>query len=674
MRGTSEDLGRLASLYGVQTSFTDVDGVVRQADPAVVVALLRALGLPLDRAGDAAALARQRMSALLERRLEPVVVHRIGRQEPVSATLRHESELRSSWLALELEDGTTNRCELVSAITGYERGPGNVQQVRVQLDLDAISESPVPPGYHRLSLEWSDGVESARVLAAPNCPCGPRQWAAFLPLHALRTEEDWGVGTYPDLARLAGWVSSLGGGLVGTLPLYPAYLEPPGDPSPYLPVSRLAYNELFVDLTALPEYRETIDERTGGDLAGRLVPLRSSAAVEYEEIAALKRPLLEALAEVVHSGRYPDRRQGLDAFAVAHPELVAYAHFRAEQERPSPGADPDPSVARYHLYAQWVAWEQLAAAGASGGLYADFPVGSHPRGFDPVWAPDSFVPGVEGGAPPDRFFEGGQSWGFQPLHPEHMREDGYRFFSAALRRAFRHARCLRIDHVMGLQRMYMIPTGNEATDGAYVSYRAEELHALVALEAYRAGAVVVGEDLGTVPDGVRRRMAADRMLRTWVFEFESTPEQPLPSPPQHVLASLGTHDLPRFAAYLWGEDIAEREDNGALSAAGAAEERRTRATWRRTLLDGLRLSPAETSVEQLTAAAYEGCVHHLATSAAQIVMVDIEETWDERRPQNHPGTESNANWRLRGRRTFEEFSTDPALVRLLSRLSAERVS
>ena len=219
----------------------------------------------------------------------------------------------------------------------------------------------------------------------------------------------------------------------------------------------------------------------------------------------------------------------------------------------------------YHLYCQWAAASQLSAAGDAIAMYADLPIGVHPDGFDPFWSPVSFVPGVSGGAPPDSFFESGQDWGFPPLHPDGTRQDGYSHIRSVLARAFRHAAYMRIDHVMGLQRLYAIPQGFDAKHGAYLAYHADELHALVSLEAHRAGSVVVGEDLGTVPDEVRERMAADKMLRSWVFEFESTAKEPFPTPPTDVLASLGTHDLPRFGAFVRGEDIDEKQAAGQLS-------------------------------------------------------------------------------------------------------------
>ena len=223
------------------------------------------------------------------------------------------------------------------------------------------------------------------------------------------------------------------------------------------------------------------------------------------------------------------------AFADRHPELVAYAAFRSAQERgelPGPGCS-DANVAsldaagRYHLYVQWVADTQLAEIGDS--LYLDLPVGVHPLGFDPWWEPDLFVDGVEGGAPPDAFFATGQSWGFRPLHPRALRDQGYRYPVACLRHIMRRASVIRIDHVMGLHRLYWVPDGFDAVDGVYVRYRLDEMLAVIALEADRTGTAVVGEDLGTVPDEVRAGMERSRMLRSWVFEFEATADVPLPT-------------------------------------------------------------------------------------------------------------------------------------------------
>jgi 4-alpha-glucanotransferase len=195
------------------------------------------------------------------------------------------------------------------------------------------------------------------------------------------------------------------------------------------------------------------------------------------------------------------------------------------------------------------------------------------------------------------------------------------------------------------------------------------MHALVSLEAYLANAVVVGEDLGTVPGGVRERMARDGMLRTWVFQFESTAETPLPEPPADSLAALGTHDLPRFGALLWGDDIAEDERNGVLTPEESAEELLARIDWRRHLLKAVGVPSQDSTEAELTAAALEGCLKHLARSDAAILLVDLEELWGERRRQNHPGTgPGHANWRLRAARTLEEIDQDPVVTGILAGL------
>ncbi len=534
----------------------------------------------------------------------------------------------------------------------------------------------LPPGRHVVTLEGVGAPATALLLAAPRCPTTSGLLGAFMPLHAVRTEEDWGIGTYTDLGRLGAWLSARGVDLLATLPLYPAFLDPPADPSPYLPVSRLAYNEVFIDPIVLPEFEACPEAQRlwSGPLREKVSALRLSRLVAYEDVAKLMRTVLEPMSLCASDGSLPQRQAALRTFASRHPELGAYARFRARVEHHAM-AKPDEheQVTAYHLYCQWVAHEQLAETTGDAGYFADLPVGSHPHGFDPEWSPASFVPNVHGGSPPDLFFPGGQDWGFNPLHPARIREDGYRFVSALLARAFDHAACVRIDHVMGLQRLYMIPedTGGR---GAYVEYRPEEMHALVALEASRSGAVVVGEDLGTVPPEVRPRLERDGILRTWVFQFESTESCPLPPPPDLSLATLGTHDLPRFAAFLWGEDTTDREKAGELSPVGADAARQERAAWRRRLFAALGIV-GEGPRQEVTALALEGCLRHLARSQADVALVDLEDLWGERTRENVPGTGPEAaNWRRRSARTLEQLEADTAVARLLESLAEERVA
>lgn len=664
----------LAAFHGIASSYADAQGNIQRSSPEVVLMLLRALGVPLDSISEAKSLLRLQQATALQKCLEPVVVQRIGRPSTATAAVPDTTDLDAMWLSIELEQGPTVRLRLAEAkaeVASTADADGKRYR-RLRLDLSAPKGEPLPPGRHQLTIEGAGPIHSALLLCAPDCPVADRQIGAFIPLHALRTVTDWGIGSYSDLERLSAWAASKNCGLVGTLPLYPAFLDPPADPSPYLPVSRLAYNEVFIDPVSLPEFAASPDVHeicSSAQFREDLAALRSSSLVDYEEVARVKRTVLETLAREITSGGLPQRQQQLAEFALQRPELEGYARFRAQLD--SPSGELDPTTVAYHLYCQWAACEQLTAAGCHAGRYADFPVGSHPAGFDPAWYPDSFIRDLHGGSPPDRFFPLGQDWGFHPLHPERIREDGYAFLSAALHRAFLHSDCLRIDHVMGLERLFMIP--QTAKDGAYVSYRAEELYALVALEASRAGAVVVGEDLGTVPEDLRPRMERDGILRSWVFQFESTAENPLPSPPSQSLVSMGTHDLPRFGAYLWGEDIKDREVAGLLSTAEAASETHNRTAWRRSLFDGLHLSNMGTDPEELTGAALEACLLKLARSDAAIALVDLQELWDEREQDNVPGSgPGGSNWRHRSARTLEEIETDDWADTLLHELAIGR--
>ena len=679
-------VAELAELHGVQTTFAGADGRVHNADEDVLLAILGALGTSVTSEDQVSAARDEHRRAAAALALEPILVHRVGRAGSTTLTLPDRVHPREVWCSIELEAGGVRRQRLSSTITamvaGPESGGAGVKRYQFQLEPDAVE--PIAPGYHHVIVEWPGATVTAMLIAAPACPLASRGWGAFLPLHALRTDQDWGVGSYSDMANLGEWLGDIGGSMLGALPLYPAFLDPPADPSPYLPVSRLAYNEIFVDPTSLPEMAAAPEARqllSSDEFRRRLRSVHGASRVDFEEVSRLQRQVLTILSSALLA-ESSGRRDAFGAFVERHPELLAYARFRAiadhtgNRSHNEIRAQLDSAVREptqdYHLYAQWVAAQQLSATADSTPLYADLPVGVHPDGFDPLWAPRAFAHGVHGGAPPDLFFGGGQDWAFPPLHPGRIRQDGYGYFIDTLRRAFRHADYLRVDHVMGLQRLYWIPEGFDARHGAYVSYRADELFALVSLEAHRSGTVVVGEDLGTVPDAVRTAMAEDRMLRSWVLQFESTPEVPLPPAPEPALASWGTHDLPRFGAYFRGDDIDEGEADGRLSAADATKERAGRERWRTALL---RTIGEDGTEGDAAAVALRACLAHLARGAADLVMVDLEELWGERHAQNRPGTGPEAgNWRRRASRTLEEIYDDKETIDFLRELSQLRQS
>jgi 4-alpha-glucanotransferase len=670
-RSGEQEFRDLASLYGVATSYVGEDDAVHEAPHEVVLSILRTLGVTIDHPRDAPVARRARQLETAQRILEPVIVLRDDQPTDIVISIPERVESTTLWLTFEFEDGTTRHDRLpenaATLHTTLDLGGERFRQYRIQLAKHGVN---IPFGYHSLTVEVGSASNlttssPSLLICAPRCPQPSRGWGVFMPLHALRTKHDWGVGSYHDMAVLGEWAKSHGASMMGALPLYPTYLDRPIDPSPYRPVSRLAYNEIYISPETLPEFEQSDLAReiaNSPEFQTRLRATRASTRVEYEEVALLRRRVLEPMAESLlqNSSR---RRHEFDLFLAEHPELLAYSEFRAAVERdgrrdispslvakdPSLGRDP---VAHYHAYCQWVAAQQLNLASNALPLYADIPVGAHPEGFDPYWSPTSFLPGVSGGAPPDLFFADGQNWSFSPLHPERIRDDRYSYLRAVFARAFRHASYVRVDHVMGLQRLYVIPEGNDAADGAYLSYHADELHALVSLEAYRAGASVVGEDLGTLPDGVHERMARDGMLRSWVFEFTSTATDPLPAPRRDVLASLATHDTPRFNSFLWGHDIDEAEKLGHLTASEADSRRAQRARYREALFDALKIPVL--GEEQLTEAALDGCLAHVSASEALLMIVDLEELMGESEPQNRPGT-ADGNWRQRAALTLEEI-------------------
>ncbi len=578
-------LRRLARHHGVQHSYTAVDGRRRTASAEVLVAVLRSLGVPVSGTAGAAEAWQAAQADSARQVIEPVLVHRAGPRPrgPADITLPDDAD---PWIEIAFGTGGTMRrplSELRTGTVGRETSDGRVV-VRHRIDLDRLG--PIEPGYHRVAVDLGSTRPEATLIAAPaRCPIATATWGVLAPLYSVRGSGDCGTGTFGDLAQLADWVSGLGGGIVGTLPLYAAFLDGPNlDPSPYRPASRLAWNEVFVDLHALSDLAASPAARDAlgsPEVRRQCERLRASDQASLPEVLAAKRRVLQPLADdFFAAGPGSPRRATFAAWVDQHPEIVAYAQFRARLEQsggsaappwsapgspwstpgspwstadtlwPATGSPPPAGPFAYHLYAQFVADEQLGAVSGRTGLQLDLPVGVHPDGFDPQWAPGTFVTGVSCGAPPDDFFTEGQSWGLPPLHPEGARVGGHAYLAAVLRRAMAHASVLRLDHVMGLHRMWFVPDGASARDGAYVSYRSEELRAVAVLESSRAGTALVGEDLGTVPVAVRRDMRTDGMLRTAVWQFEATPVDPLPAPPAESVASIGTHDTPPFASVI----------------------------------------------------------------------------------------------------------------------------
>ncbi|HVL81614.1 MAG TPA: 4-alpha-glucanotransferase, partial [Actinomycetota bacterium] len=456
--------------------------------------------------------------------------YRDVRDQEVEAS---DESLAAALEALGVQDGTIPWEDDPGVVVAWDgKLPrGSRATVVTEDGEEADPSAPLPPGYHEL--HHARG-EPSLVISAPARLPRPEghSWGLFVPLYAVRSGRDWGTGDLTDLRELIEWTASLGGGIVATLPMLAQFYTDPFEPSPYSPVSRLYANELYVDPLAAPEV-DTSDEarRILADraFADSLERLRSGDLVDYRAAAAAKRRVLEPMSQTFFAAPPQGFRRHLEE----NPDLETYARFRATCEEHAAGwpAWPDDALvavddprARYHLYAQWLAHEQLEAVGAAArergsGLYLDMPLGVSGGGYD-VWRyRESFALGASGGAPPDAFFTQGQDWGFPPLHPHRIRSDRYRYVRATVAYLLRYATLLRVDHVMWLHRLFWVPEGLDPSQGVYVTYPAEELYAILLLEAARAGASVVGEDLGTVPPEVTEGMDRRGLHHSYVVQY-----------------------------------------------------------------------------------------------------------------------------------------------------------
>ncbi len=518
----------------------------------------------------------------------------------------------------------------------------------------------------------------AQPLAAAPFPAR-RSWGFAMQLYSVRSRASWGHGDLRDLADLATWSGrELGADFVLVNPLHAAEPVPPLSPSPYLPMSRSHVSPLYLRIEDIPEYAAL----GGGDRAriDRIAaPLRAASAtaalIDRDAVWAAKREALEIIAAVRLS---PRRRAELDDFRARHRETLdgwatwcAIAEVHGPDWRSWPPALADPRSAEvaelgrrladrvdFHAWLQWLAAQQAAAAqraarqaGMGIGVIADLAVGSHPGGADAWTRRDVIVHGVSVGAPADEFNQLGQDWTLRPWHPGRLAAQAFRPLAELVAATTRHAGGVRIDHVMGLARLWWIPAGLPAGLGTYVRYDHELMGGVLAAGAADAGALVIGEDLGTVEPWLRAFLAGRRILGTSMLWFErradGTPRRP-GGWRRGCLATVGTHDMPPASAFLTGDQVTIRAKLGLLTrpeederAAADAEM----AGWLGALVREGLLAPgrAAPSPAEFTAALYA----YLTRTPALLIGVSLAEAVGDRRPQNMPGTvDEYPNWRI----------------------------
>ena len=550
--------------------------------------------------------------------------------------------------------------DLIVVGTGEARvvGPARIRlESGVEVSVDRRLPRDLPAGYHRIERK---GHPSARLIAAPlECflPDGPRAWGWAIQLYAARSRRSWGIGDLADLRRLGAWGKAQGAGFSLASPLAAPTPLLPQQASPYFPSSRLFRNPLFLSIEEVPGARGL----PGLDgLARRGRALNRDRLINRDAIYPLKLAALERLW--VRAREHPDA--GYENYVAEQGEVLRnYATFCALAERYGCGRHGWPvdlqhpsgsGVARlarnprtrdrirFHQWVQYQLDRQLARASAALPVMHDLPIGFDADGADAWSFQDVLAEGISVGAPPDEFNTRGQNWGLPPFVPNKLRGAGYEPFVQTIRACLRHAGGLRVDHVMGLFRLFWIPAGQEPAAGAYVRSPAEELLAIVALESQRARAVIVGEDLGTVEDATREALAARRILSYRLIWFEKSAPSTFQ---EQSLSAITTHDLPTVAGLWTGSDLeAQRKLMMAPNEAGTQEIRSRIAE----MTNATATTPVATVIARLHAA--------LATAPSRLLTATLEDAVAvEERPNMPATTHQWPNWSIALPTTIEKL-------------------
>jgi 4-alpha-glucanotransferase len=703
----TSSLDTLAERAGIEPEFRDARGDMKTTPPETKRRLLAAMGVKADtdtQAGEAlAALDRAEWA----RALPPVVVAPAG---AITIGVVQTAGATSLAWQLTLEDGSTrngqiNPATLALSASGIRDGAARERRTLV---LDGI-----PEGYHGLQI----GAEETTIIATPE-KCwlpdsvrgGARLWGVAAQLYLLRSDNNWGIGDFSDLRQLIGLLAPRGADVIGLNPLHAMFLDRPEHASPYSPASRLLLNVLNIDVLAVPELATCPAAQhliANPAFQARLHACRAAALVNYPEVARLK---LEALTTIytacrgVRQPAFESFRQNAgpmlqrgcvfqalrEHLASTDPQLADWHNWPEEYR--DPGSDDVAHFAAMHAdridfraWLQFLADQQLAAAAATArdagmqiGLYRDLAVGADPAGAETWSNPRAVADGAQVGAPPDIHNPAGQNWGLPPFNPHALREEAYASFIELVRANMRHAGGLRIDHVMALQHLYWIPTGAKPDLGAYVRYDINALVGILALESQRHHCIVVGEDLGTVPDGFRERMAQANILSYRVLFFEQDQQGgflPPASYPSLALSVAGSHDLPTLRGWWHASDIALKDRLGLYPEPGeASRQTAQRDRDRETLIAALRqanlIGPAETpDTETLVRAAHA----FLAQTPSILAMAQIDDVTGEADPVNVPATtHEHPNWRRRQSITLEAMATQPELDRIAKQFNQAR--
>lgn len=667
-------LHELAAAHGVGTSYWGWDGVERSVAAGTLHQVLSALGVASAGPGEISRSLEAVELAPWRRFLPPIVVAREGAAASFEVHVPHGSEVDVRIVA---EDGA--RYE-VRQLENWEE-PREVDGVLTGRASFAIPVG-LAIGWHTILAVTADAAAECPLVVTPGrlrttaALAGRRSWGLTAQLYSVRSARSWGIGDFADLADLAAVAGAEGAGFILVNPLHAAEPRPPVEDSPYLPATRRFFNPLYIRVEEIPEYAylEPGALAEADSLATRLrAANRETSLLDRNSSYEAKLAVLERVFRVrrgpSRSRRFSDfcrdQGQGLDDFALWC--ALAESLDPSATEWDGAAASPDTGYCaaqrtaladriEFHRWLQWICDQQLESAqdaarraGMDIGVVHDLAVGVKLGGADAWTLSGVLAQGVTVGAPPDMFNQQGQNWTQPPWHPGRLAESGYAAYRDMLRTVLRHAGGIRVDHVLGLFRLWWIPEGAGPGGGTYVYYDHEALIGILALEAQRAGAVVIGEDLGVFEPWVRDYLAERGILGTSILWFEHDGDGPLAPERyrQQCLTSVNTHDLPPTAGYLAGAHVTLRESLGLLRRP-VAEERAADAAEQEAVLALVRehwlLPAAGEAGEQATV---EALYAFTALTPSSLLGVALVDAVGETRTQNQPGTSSEyPNWRI----------------------------
>ncbi len=707
-------LAQLADAAGIEARYWDIHGQVHEATPDTMRALLRALGFAADNENDIGTSLSRLDANLWCTPLPPVSVALENSEVEVPLRLPTDAGNRTLRWSVRLESG-----EVITGECTFDTLPTEAagQAHGVSIALRRLKLPKLPIGYHTLDISAQHDATTRLIIAPARCYLPPqfatkRCWGVTAQLYALRSSEDFGIGDFGHLRTLVEGLAATGADVVGINPLHALYLDTPQDASPYSPGSRLFHNPLYIDVMAVPGFAPS-DEAAAEtpENARNILDARKSGFVDYKAVAAVKLRVLQSLFSRFIA-RDDERNAAFRSFVErSGPDLEKFVTFQMLSEHfgmhdwahwPAAYRDQASNAVaelrsrnvdriQFFQFLQWLCDEQLAAAaevarrgGMAIGLYNDLAVSVDASSADHWSHQDLFAGGARVGSPPDPFNEAGQEWGVVPLNPARLRATGFAHFRSLLRANMCHAGALRIDHVMGWQRLFLIPVGASPVDGAYVRYPRDDLLAVAAIESHRHHCLLIGEDLGTVPDGFRERMAAANVLSCRVFYFERDHDRYRRPNEYPRLASVfaSTHDLATLAGYWSLDDIAAKANLGLFKSPGEELQARTdRLAEKRMLLQALAdesllpsgMTPLDADRLVWTPRLALALQVYLARAPSVLFMTQLDDLAGETHQPNLPGTTIQyPNWRRRMTHTLKYLLDDVTIQEEMKAIATER--